>query len=242
MKTLRHGAALAALAIFALSGAAHAAPVEGAQPEPSLAESPAAAVNALVRAAVGGEHPVRVRASAFEGLPAPASGIRFAARAVGIDEAGLRLTVSVEARTRRGVIARRTYVFPWEVEEPVVVPRRVIRAGDTIRTEDLEVKSLPIGGGFERYALTMDELVGRTARRTLLAGRPVASRLVERPAAVERGASVTVRVHVGPMVVTMDGEAMEAGAVGESVKVLNPSSKRVLSGRVVDHGTIEVMR
>lgn len=241
MKNLLYAAVLLSSTLWPVAGESGPR-TDDASAELVVAKVPSVAVQRAAQKVLGVDRSVRVRTAAFEGLPIPSPGVRFAARALNMDETSLRFTVHVEARTARGVVARRTYVFPCEVDEAVVVPKETIRAGQTIRSEDLEVRTVGPEGYFDRYALTLDELVGHVARRTLLAGRPVARRSVERPTAVDRGSQVTVRVHLGPMVVTMEGEAMEAGAVGETVKVLNPRSKRVLSGRVVDHGTVEVMR
>lgn len=204
--------------------------------------SPREAVESLARTLVGEGMPIEVAANAFEGLPAPAPGIRYFAQSGGLDKSALRMAVTVEARSARHLLARRSYVFPLLVVEPVVVPKRVIPSGTTIRSEDLHVREVPLNDGLERYALSLDVLVGRIARRTLLADRPVPSRMLERPAAVKRSSTVIVQVISGPMRVTMEGEALEDGAVGDVVKVLNPSSNRALTGRVVDSGLVEVIR
>jgi flagella basal body P-ring formation protein FlgA len=232
--------------VILLVVAGGAADVSAASPErlrgTVTAASPTKAVTELARRVVGVEEPLELSPRAFEGLPEPGRGIVFAARALQVDEVGFRLSVSVEARRGGSALARRTYVFPWQLRQEVVVPKRVIRAGKTIRSSDLEVRSVALDESYERYVLDAEALVGRVARRTLPPGLPVSERLVELPAVVERGAAVKVRMHVGAMLVTMSGEALEDGAVGKTVKVLNPSSKRILSGRVVDHGLIEVMQ
>ncbi|MEO1234191.1 MAG: flagellar basal body P-ring formation chaperone FlgA, partial [Myxococcota bacterium] len=113
--------------------------------------------------------------------------------------------------------------------------------GDTIRAEDLHTQRLMVDGA-ERYALSVDSLVGRVAQSTLLVDRPVPARLVEMPPLVRRGQPIRVQVRVGRMKVTMSGEALADGAAGDMVKVLNPSSKQILTGHVVEFGLVEVTK
>lgn len=207
-----------------------------------VAGTPKAAVEKLAAELVGSRAPVEVRAEAFEGLPAPGPMVDYRAVSLGLDQSTMRLSVRLEARTARRLLASRRYVFPLAVREHVVVPRRVIRAGETIRGEDLEVVERPLGGGADKLALSLDQLVGRIARRNLMAGTPVPKRSLRLPALVRRGSGVTVQVRVGRMVVSMKGEALEDGAMGETVRVMNPRSSRVLVGRVVDYERVEVSR
>ena len=61
---------------------------------------------------------------------------------------------------------------------------------------------------------------GWTARRSLRAGTVLTDRLVEPPAAVERGAPLRVRYDRGAIAVTLACQARERGAVGETVRAV----------------------
>ena len=245
MNSLASKLFLGALALTQLAAAPPAGrggALSGTGDSRAVADNPERAVKALGQRLLGARAKILVSDDAFEGLPRPGPGVRYVARALGLNEVGLRLSVGIEARLGSRILGRRRYTFVWEVREEVVVPRRVIRAGDTIRHEDLHRLELPLNASFERYLSSREELLGRVALRTLLPDRPVHARSVKRPSVVRRGSPVTVQFIAGPMKLTMEGEAMSDGAVGDSVRVLNPSSNRVLTGQVVDYGLVEVIR
>lgn len=208
----------------------------------TVATTPKKALESLARRLVGRTGGVHVEARAFEGLPDPSPGLEFAAFDGALDEASFRITATVEARSGGRRLARARYAFPWRVEELVVVPRRLIRSGEVIRAGDLHIMKMSVEGGGRKYALSIDTLVGRVAQSTLLVDRPVPFRLVKLPAIVKRGERVVVHALVGRMKVTMTGEALEDGALGESVKIMNPSSHQVLEGHVTGARAVEVSR
>ncbi|QEL13792.1 flagellar basal body P-ring formation chaperone FlgA [Limnoglobus roseus] len=60
------------------------------------------------------------------------------------------------------------------------------------------------------------------------------------PILVTRNQKVTLVVRLGAMNVEAAGEAMQDGRAGEAVKVLNPSSKKVVTGKVTAAGVVDV--
>lgn len=206
-----------------------------------VADAPEVAVRQLVAKEIDGAH-LQLGPGAFGGLPEPTKGIVYRARRSGVDEAGFRIAVIVEALYQSRVLGRRRFVFPWTLEEQVVVPKRMIRVGETLGSDDLHVVTLELDGRSSAHALSLDELVGRVAKRNLLPDAPVPLRSIERPAVVERGDHIRVRVSIGRMEIIMKGEALDSGAVGDTVRVVNPSSKKTLSGRAVDFGLVEVFQ
>lgn len=208
----------------------------------STASSPADAVRGLVKQVAGKTSQVEIDEGTFVGLPRPAVGIYFKASKRTLDETTMRLSVEVQAFTVRRMLSRRLYTFQLASREFVLVPKHVLRVGETIRGSDLEAVEIGLRGDAHRFALSLEQLVGRVVKRNLLPGRPVPRRAVTLPAAVKRGAFVSVQVRAGPMLISMKGESLESGAMGEMVRVLNPSSSRVLVGRVVGPDQIEVKR
>ena len=81
---------------------------------------------------------------------------------------------------------------------------------------------------------------GRVAKRALGAGTLVRSSDLVRPEIVGRGDIVTV-VYDGPGVnLSMRAKATEAGALGDTVNVINPSSKKTLQAVVTGPGRVSV--
>jgi flagella basal body P-ring formation protein FlgA len=60
------------------------------------------------------------------------------------------------------------------------------------------------------------------------------------PALVERNSIVRMNYSRGPLRIVTDGRALDRAAVGETVRVMNLSSKQTVTGTVAPDGSIEV--
>jgi flagella basal body P-ring formation protein FlgA len=76
---------------------------------------------------------------------------------------------------------------------------------------------------------------------------PVAAALASRPARtaapaplVKRNALVALEFVRGPLTIVAEGRALSAGAAGETVRVLNTTSKATISGEVVGPNRVRV--
>lgn len=122
----------------------------------------------------------------------------------------------------------------------VAVPMRDIERGATLAEGDVTT------AGIARNQLPPDAvhdaaaLIGMSAKRRLVAGRPVRSFDIERPKIVRRNDIVTIVYSVPGLVLKASGRALDDGALGDSVAVLNTQSKRVITGAVRAPGEVSV--
>lgn len=113
---------------------------------------------------------------------------------------------------------------------------RTIPAGALISEMDVNRSRKPVAG-----ALTeLDEVVGLEARVALFAGRAILRGDVRAPALVDRNQMVVMRFSRGALAIRAEGRALDRGAVGERVRVMNLTSRNIISGVVLDDGEIEV--
>ena len=61
-----------------------------------------------------------------------------------------------------------------------------------------------------------------------------------RPAMVQKGATVLMVLDSPGIALTAQGQAMEAGAIGERIRVLNPISRAVVEAEVVGPDRVRV--
>ena len=83
-------------------------------------------------------------------------------------------------------------------------------------------------------------LVGLEARVTLYPGRPILLGDVGPPALVERNQIVTLVYARGALTITTDGRALDRGAAGEWVRVMNVGSRTTVRGRITRSGDVLV--
>ncbi len=110
-----------------------------------------------------------------------------------------------------------------------------IQAGD-LRETEINVADLPHG-----HYSDPERLVGMQLRRSVRAGEVLSPLLVEAPALVNRGETVIVIAAAGGTEVSMQGEALDSGALGDRIRVRNSVSKRVIEGEIIERGRIRVM-
>jgi flagella basal body P-ring formation protein FlgA len=122
----------------------------------------------------------------------------------------------------------------------VVVLKRALAPGMPVKADDLaleerDVTSLPYG-----YVERTADVIGKTLRRPVMVGTPVAPDAVAAPVTVHRGQDVTLISRAGGFEVRAGGRALADAANGERVRAENQDSHRIVEGVVLDGATIEI--
>ncbi len=126
-------------------------------------------------------------------------------------------------------------------ERVLPTPRVTIYPGDHIYDNLLEERSFsfeiaPDGAGVENR----EAIVGKVARRTLLPGKPIPAIAIDNPKIVAIGAQVKIVFAESGLEITAYGMAMQAGAVGDLIRVRNQDSGLTVSGRVRSDGSVQI--
>jgi flagella basal body P-ring formation protein FlgA len=122
-----------------------------------------------------------------------------------------------------------------------VVPTEIIYPGDVISSGQLELVEVTNPNLAGDYAKAIKDVTGMVSKRTLLAGRTISVSGLREPFAVTRGANVRLVMSVGPMTITAAGTPLDDGAVGDMVRARNMDSGIIVSGTVLENGTIRVV-
>jgi flagella basal body P-ring formation protein FlgA len=128
------------------------------------------------------------------------------------------------------------------VEHTIQVPvlKRALRNGDIVRADNVEWISMPQNAIGEYTLIDADKLIGKTPRRMVMAGQAVQDAELIEPLLVSRGQMVTITYAKGPITVTARGKALEDGARGSSIRVVNSASSRSIDATVSDDGMVVV--
>ncbi len=124
--------------------------------------------------------------------------------------------------------------------ERVPVLTSALNCGDIIQPENVAMVSLRsdlVRDGAITDAFT---LIGKQARRQIKDGAPIKANQVQTPVLVHRGDEVVVFYALKTMNLTAKGKALDAGGQGETVRILNVKSNRVLTAKVVQTNQVVV--
>lgn len=122
-----------------------------------------------------------------------------------------------------------------------VVPERVIYPGETITPEMLRIVPVlnpNIGSG---YASDVAQVSGLVTTRTLLPGRTIPVKALREAWAVERGKTVELVFAANSLTIIAQGTPLENAATGQLIRVRNIESGVIVSGTVMDDGTVRVV-
>jgi flagella basal body P-ring formation protein FlgA len=122
----------------------------------------------------------------------------------------------------------------------IPVPARQIGRDEVIAKRDIRWVKLP-ADRVDSLVVTQEEaLVGQTPRYMLRAGDPVRAGDVHAPLLVAKGSLVTMVYQTANMVITVRGKAVQDGAKGETIRVMNIQSKRELDAVVSSADTVVI--
>jgi len=176
--------------------------------------------------------------------PAPAAGlnavldagqVQIAARTAGLDwdnESGLRRIIVASAGSTAAAPAARAATSQQRTQ--VLAYARHIATGEIVGPADLiwsDEAVAPAGAPGDP-----DAVIGMAARRPLRAGAAAELRDLSSPILIRRDEMVSVAFEVGGVSLVLQGKAMRDGALGDSLQVLNPQSKRVIEAVVSGPG------
>jgi flagella basal body P-ring formation protein FlgA len=123
---------------------------------------------------------------------------------------------------------------------PVPVLKNSLKNGDIISSLDIDWIDLPHNKIANGTLMTEKDLVDMTPRRIAAAGKPLGMNDLEHPTMVDRGDEVTLVFANGPMLLSVKGKAMQAGAIGDTVRVSNTDSNKNLTGIVTAHREVTI--
>lgn len=122
----------------------------------------------------------------------------------------------------------------------VVKTRRPFRKGHNLGRADvyetlMDVRRIPRGA-----LKSFRSVVGKKLTRSVIANMPVVDRMVSDSAVVKRGQKVVLVLRSEGFKIEVTGEMKSNSRVGSYVKAVNPVSKKVITGLLVDESTVEV--
>jgi len=139
---------------------------------------------------------------------------------------------------RQSLIFFLSLVLAGPVSAESLIAARAIVGSSIVGEADIRIARRKIEGALTDPA----SVVGREARVTIYAGRPIRAGDLRAPALIERNDIVRLRYRSGGLIIEADGRALGRGAAGDRISVMNLTSRTTLSGLVRENGYVEVTR
>jgi len=120
----------------------------------------------------------------------------------------------------------------------VVTLIRPVERGEILKSADVLIERRPRAEIGRDIVNDQGQAVGLAARAALQPGRPLRVADLMRPELVQRNETVTLLYEVPGITLTVRGKAIEGGAEGDVISVLNEQSKRTVQGVVAGPGRV----
>ncbi len=148
-----------------------------------------------------------------------------------------RLTLMI--RVDGQIVSNRTLHVKIEALADILVAASNLRRGETLSEASVVFQREDISKLKQPLFFT-DEIIGKRLKRSVRLGEPLLRQQVEFPPLINRGDRVVIRAQRGGLVLTAAGEAREDGQEGETIRVMNISSRKEVLCRVVAPGRVTV--
>jgi flagella basal body P-ring formation protein FlgA len=160
--------------------------------------------------------------------------------AVRYEPRSTRFDVSFEIANDGGTATSRLRFTGNAIEtvEAAVLVRNVER-GEVLKASDVLVERRP-KADVGNDAAARDSAVGMQVRRQVRAGQALRVADLAKPDLVTRDQNVTLVFRTSGLYLTIRGKAIDGGAEGDVVNVLNLQSKRIISGVVSGRGEVAI--
>ena len=122
--------------------------------------------------------------------------------------------------------------IPYSAFAEDITAKQHIRVGSVVGSSDI---STPRSASAMRLAAS---LIGKEAVRTIYQGQPILQEDVQSPTLVRRNAIVQMTFVKGGMTILTEGRALDDGSLGSRIRVINLSSKRVITTTVTSANTV----
>lgn len=120
----------------------------------------------------------------------------------------------------------------------VVTIARSLERGAILKESDILVERRPRAEAGRDVLIDRSQAVGLALRNPMQAGRILRTGELVKPDTVQRNEVVTLIYEVPGITLTVRGKALEGGAEGDVISVLNEQSKRNVQGTIIGPGRV----
>lgn len=121
----------------------------------------------------------------------------------------------------------------------VLVAGRLLQSGAKVNSQDLETKRINLNFAKDAVA-TLLETEGKITAHPIAMGQPIFVSDLKDELAVLRGQNVKAIISGDSFEVSINAVAEQSGSVGDLIKVKNSLTNKIMSGTLVEKGTVKL--
>lgn len=127
-----------------------------------------------------------------------------------------------------------------EQQTTVLALTHPLPAGAMLMVGDLQIVRVRTNSLRGTPVTLVSEVAGLALRRPLGNGAPLLREMLIRPMLIERGRPVVLRLESAGLALTAAGTALEAGAAGDRIHVINSLSHAILVGQIMGSADVQI--
>lgn len=142
---------------------------------------------------------------------------------------------------RNGALADKGSVsLDVRLKADLPVPVRNIKRYEILTADMFTLKRFDVTSLTEKVLTDCSHLEGCRAKHNLIAGRHVSMSRIENMPVVEKGATVAIIGKSRLFEIRARGVALQNGNIGQTIKVKNIDSRKIVAARVAGPGAVEI--
>ena len=123
---------------------------------------------------------------------------------------------------------------------PAVISKRALPRGTIIHASDLSIATRELSRAIQGYYTSSEQIEGMELRYSLANGSIIGPKALKPRYLVKRGDIVTILAESNGLHIRVKGMALMDGFRGQSIRIKNTRSKRVLQGEVIASRTVRI--
>ncbi len=147
-----------------------------------------------------------------------------------------RARFSINGKFYRDVV----FTLTLKIFDTVLIANHDLNVDSPITASDFRLEEIALDGRAE-YIKDISEIRELVPLRYVRAGSPIAKNYFQQPMAVKSQHPVRILFRFNGLEVSAKGTAMNNGRIGQVVRVRNDTSQKILSAKVIDSQTVEVI-
>ena len=160
---------------------------------------------------------------------------------INVDSAHKSFTATIAAPSADNPI--QNFTISGTMQPIVEVPalRENMTRGNIITEKDIGLIKISEQDFTKNTIGSAHELIGMSPRRLVAAGRPIQLTELVAPQIISRGELITILLNEGPLSLSAQVKALESGAKGDVIRVVNISSNQALQAQVIGKKQVAVI-